>query len=119
MSLKTKIQQDKIRKFLNSINVGTIIYIVEGTIGDVLEGNHPDDMPMIPGITAGQLRSNPSMRKDRNFIEQVVGAAVGRLAHQWCMINGIDMLLVIPMLGLTTKTEQTAINLLLNSPTVH
>ncbi len=119
MSLKIKMQQDKIRKFLNALPVATITYVVQGTFEDVLAGNHEDSEPMMPGYTAGQFRSNPALQFDRKFVECAVGAAVGRLAHHWCMLNGIDHVVAIPLLGLTAKVEQMAVEQILSRSTLH
>lgn len=119
MSLKIKLQQDKIRKFINTLSANTIIFIVQGTFEDVLAGNHDDNEPMMPGYTAGQFRSNPALQFDRNFVEHAVGAAVGRIMHHWCAMNGIDHIVAIPLLGLTNKLERLAVDQLLSKSTVH
>lgn len=115
MSLKQKRKLEKAKKFISqNIKASMLVDIVSGTISDVNSGMHADDDMLTPFHSAGQLRSNPQLKGDREFVTHSVAAVAGRVMQKLSMQMEIEPSEMIPLLDLTNAEETKAINQLLN-----
>lgn len=115
MSLKQKRKLEKARKFIaKEIKTSVLVDIVSGTISDVNSGMHDDAEKLTPFHTAGDIRSNPQIKGDRNFLEHAVGAAVGRVLQRVAIDMDLEPVEMMPLISMTDTEEKKAVQQLLN-----
>lgn len=110
MSLKEKRQIEKLKKFIKSeVKASVLVNIVSSTIQDVANGMHPDNAQMTPFHTAGDIRADPTIKADPEFLSHVVAAATGRIFHSLMVRTGMTPNMVLPLIRMTEDEEAKAI----------
>lgn len=111
MSLKQKRKLEKARKFIaKEIKASVLVDIVGGTISDVNSGIHDDSAKLTPFHTAGDIRTNPQIKGDRNFLEHAVGAAAGRVLNRVAIDMDLEPFEMMSLISMTDAEEKKAVD---------